>query len=238
MPKLALGKTMAMAVGLGLLPCLAMPVLAQTSPNAAGNGPTTANMANTTNDRAPNGSLEKYHGQLRASELDGANVYNDQGAAIGTINDVLIGSDGKVQNVVISVGGFLGLATHYVAVPFNRLQIQPSQLGSVGPATGNRQAGTTDRAGATGLVPPITTTTANRTAAPGATTGPNNMATSTGVATVPSNMTTGAGVAPPGTTPNAGTAAANAPGTQYFSVVLPGATKDSLMKMPEFRYRG
>lgn len=193
----------AMAIGLGLLAFLALPVLAQTTSNAAGNTATTSSMADTNSDKAPNGSLEKYHGLLRASELDGANVYNDQGTAIGTVSDMLVGDDGKVQNVVISVGGFLGIGTHYVSVPFGQVQVQPSRSGNIGMVITNGMPGI-------------------------------NGTVTTGIATT---GTTTNGNQAPATTANNNTAASNASGTQYFSVVLPGATKDMLTKMPEFHYR-
>jgi len=193
----------AMAIGLGLFAVSALPVLAQPEPNAARNTAATADMADTNSDRAPNGSLEKYHGLLRASELNGANVYNDQGTEIGMVNDMLVGDDGKVQNVVISVGGFLGIGTHYVSVPFSQVQVQPSRSGNTGMAITNGMPGI-DVVATPGIA--TTGTTTNGGPAP-ATIANNNMAVST------------------------------ASGTQYFSIVLPGATKDMLTKMAEFHYR-
>lgn len=138
--------------------------------------------------------------------MSGANVYNDQGTEIGTVNDMLVADDGKMQNVMISVGGFLGIGTHYVSVPFSQIQVQPSRSGNTGMATTNA---------------------------------------TTAIGTAPPNTTgTGAGLATTGTmangnmTPDASANNNMAARTQYFSVVLPGATKDSLTKMPEFHYRG
>ncbi len=216
MPKHVQNTACAVAIGLGLLASSTVPVLAQTTPTPADNAATTAN-AN--NDKAPNGSLEKYHGLLRTSELNGANVYNDQGTAIGTVNDMLVGDDGKVQNVVISVGGFLGIGTHYVSVPFNQIQVQPSRSGNTGMVTTNSTATTG------------TTTPAQTMASPE----PNTTATGAGMATT---GTTTNGDMTPATTANNNMATGNASRVQYFSVVLPGATKDSLTKTPEFHYRG
>jgi sporulation protein YlmC with PRC-barrel domain len=72
------------------------------------------------------GSLEQTHGEWRASLLDGATVYNEHGDTIGTINDLLIDQKGEVANVVLSVGGFLGVGTKYVEVPFSKLKFEPS----------------------------------------------------------------------------------------------------------------
>lgn len=78
----------------------------------------------------PNGSLEKSHGAWRVGKLDGATVYNGQGDDIGTIDDLLMSSDGKISKVVISVGGFLGIGDKLVEVPFSKLRFEPSQSNS------------------------------------------------------------------------------------------------------------
>ena len=59
----------------------------------------------------------------RGSKLIGASVYGQNNASIGDISDVLIGSDGRIQAVVVGVGGFLGVGSKDVAVPFNALNI-------------------------------------------------------------------------------------------------------------------
>jgi sporulation protein YlmC with PRC-barrel domain len=47
------------------------------------------------------------------------NVYDTSDNKIGEIMDVLIGQDGKVNALIIGVGGFLGMGEKDVAVPFN-----------------------------------------------------------------------------------------------------------------------
>ena len=42
---------------------------------------------------------------------------------IGEIGDVVISVDGKLQAVILDVGGFLGIGEREVAVPFDRLTI-------------------------------------------------------------------------------------------------------------------
>jgi sporulation protein YlmC with PRC-barrel domain len=61
-------------------------------------------------------------GEWRASKLVGVNVYNEANEKIGDINDVILGKSGKVENVVLGVGGFLGMGEHYVAVAFDKLK--------------------------------------------------------------------------------------------------------------------
>jgi sporulation protein YlmC with PRC-barrel domain len=46
------------------------------------------------------------------------NVYDPSDKKIGEIKDVLIGQDGKVEALIIEVGGFIGAGAKDVAVPF------------------------------------------------------------------------------------------------------------------------
>lgn len=62
-------------------------------------------------------------GDLRASKLIGANVYNDANENIGDINEIVLHPDGKIAAVVIGVGGFLGLGERDVAVPFDHIKM-------------------------------------------------------------------------------------------------------------------
>ncbi len=47
------------------------------------------------------------------------NVYDQQDNKIGEIKDMLLDQQGKVQAVIVSVGGFLGMGEKDVAVPFD-----------------------------------------------------------------------------------------------------------------------
>ena len=64
----------------------------------------------------------------RASKIDGAPVFNRNKDQIGTIDDLIIGPNDPVPYAVLSVGGFLGMNTHLVAVPFSSLQIVNKQV--------------------------------------------------------------------------------------------------------------
>jgi sporulation protein YlmC with PRC-barrel domain len=61
-------------------------------------------------------------GEWRASKLVGVNVYNDANEKIGDINDVILDKAGKVENIILGVGGFLGMGEHYVAVAYDKLK--------------------------------------------------------------------------------------------------------------------
>jgi hypothetical protein len=59
---------------------------------------------------------------VRASSLIGSYVYNDEREDIGSIDDLMIGADDRVEFAILSVGGFLGLGAHLVAVRFDSLE--------------------------------------------------------------------------------------------------------------------
>ena len=61
-------------------------------------------------------------GEWRASKLVGVNVYNEANEKIGDINDVILDKSGKAANVILGVGGFLGMGEHYVAVAYDKLR--------------------------------------------------------------------------------------------------------------------
>jgi hypothetical protein len=64
----------------------------------------------------------------RASKINGSPVYNRNKDQIGTIDDLIVSPTDRVPYVILSVGGFLGMGTHFVAVPFGSLQIVDKQM--------------------------------------------------------------------------------------------------------------
>ena len=62
-------------------------------------------------------------GAIKGSTLINMDVKNNADEKIGDINDVIVAADGKVQQVIISVGGFLGVGTRKVAVAWNDVKV-------------------------------------------------------------------------------------------------------------------
>ena len=58
----------------------------------------------------------------RFSKLKGTNVHNTQNEKLGELDDLIVGKD-RVLFAIIEVGGFLGLGSHLIAVPYTSLQI-------------------------------------------------------------------------------------------------------------------
>ena len=61
-------------------------------------------------------------GEWQASKLIHMNVYNGENQKIGDIKELMVDKSGKVAEVVIGVGGFLGAGEHDVAVKFDQLK--------------------------------------------------------------------------------------------------------------------
>jgi sporulation protein YlmC with PRC-barrel domain len=102
--------------------------------------------AQTATNKADTATVSTTHkdGEWRASKLVGVNVYNEGNEKIGDINDVILDSSGKVANVILGVGGFLGMGEHYVAVAFDKLKWVNEPAGST-VSTSNAPATNADR---------------------------------------------------------------------------------------------
>jgi sporulation protein YlmC with PRC-barrel domain len=59
---------------------------------------------------------------MRASKIIGQNVYGPDDRSLGEIDDLVLGIDGRVKLVIVSVGGFLGFGSKQVAVPMDELK--------------------------------------------------------------------------------------------------------------------
>jgi sporulation protein YlmC with PRC-barrel domain len=67
--------------------------------------------------------------QWLARVFIGAKVNNNNGEAIGDVNDLLFDKTGRISIVVLGIGGFLGLGEKNVAVPFSALSFATSPTG-------------------------------------------------------------------------------------------------------------
>jgi sporulation protein YlmC with PRC-barrel domain len=79
-----------------------------------------------TSDRAniaPSAASDaSFKGDWRTSKVVGLSVYNDSNESIGSINDLLTDRSGNIKAAVIGVGGFLGMGSRLVAVPFDKIK--------------------------------------------------------------------------------------------------------------------
>jgi sporulation protein YlmC with PRC-barrel domain len=72
--------------------------------------------------------VTKLAAGYRASKIIGSSVINDENETIGTIEDLLVSPDGKAPFAVLSIGGFLGIGSHLVVVPFDNLKVVDKKL--------------------------------------------------------------------------------------------------------------
>lgn len=142
-------KHLAMALLGSALICA--PAIAQTSPSSGAAG---------------SSMTQIQPGQWRASQMEGLDVYNQNNEKIGDISEMLVDQSGKIQAVVIGVGGFLGIGERDVAIPFEQVKFvnEPRATAATGTmGTGGTAPGTT-----TTTAPSTTGSTAGTT---GSTTG-------------------------------------------------------------------
>ena len=116
---------------------IALPVMAQTSATASAplganhssaalNAPATHDTSGSPtgdgyNSPSDRNSVMTDNGAMRTSKIVGSAVYNDHDQKVGSIDDLIISKD-KAVHAVVSVGGFLGIGSKMVEVPFDKLQ--------------------------------------------------------------------------------------------------------------------
>lgn len=100
---------------------------------------TTGDRANTPSNTISSSALQ---GDWRASKIVGLSVYNDNNENLGSINDLIMDKSGNIKAAVLGVGGFLGMGTHLVAVPLDKIKFVDEPVAYIGTAsTGTPGAG-------------------------------------------------------------------------------------------------
>ncbi|MCW3477148.1 PRC-barrel domain-containing protein [Limobrevibacterium gyesilva] len=64
----------------------------------------------------------------RTSKVVGSTVTNEADETVGTIDDLIVTPGEKVPFAVLSVGGFLGMGTKLVVVPFNAIKVTDKHM--------------------------------------------------------------------------------------------------------------
>lgn len=75
--------------------------------------------------------VQKYRtpdGDLDLAKVIGSSISNDQNQVIGTIEDIMLNKKNTADRVVLSVGGFLGVGSRRVQVPFDKLKIGADKI--------------------------------------------------------------------------------------------------------------
>jgi sporulation protein YlmC with PRC-barrel domain len=92
---------------------------------------------------------QNLKGNWRASKLIGLNVYNESNEKLGDISEILLDQSGKINAVVIGVGGFLGVGQHDIAVSFDKLKFSNEPVRTAS-STGTSTTGSSTTTGAAG----------------------------------------------------------------------------------------
>jgi sporulation protein YlmC with PRC-barrel domain len=74
---------------------------------------------------------------MLSSNVVGLDIYNDQNNDIGKIQDIVFDNSKKTTGYILSVGGFLGMGTHYVAVDPDSVKVTFDASNKVWRATMN-----------------------------------------------------------------------------------------------------
>jgi sporulation protein YlmC with PRC-barrel domain len=139
MRSLLLGAAAALAFSSAAMAQAANDSDATTAPAATTNAP--ASTAGAT----PTFVQKQGIGQLRAPKLVGVSVYDKNNKNVGKIDDLILDKSGKIEAVVVGVGGFLGIGRKDVALPYDAIHWQTEQrtVATNGPAPANNMGSTT-----------------------------------------------------------------------------------------------
>src|SRR5262245_33626274 len=127
-----------------------VPAFAQTTPPASSPPSAQPSTPPATSSSSSATVAPKAQGDMwRSSKLIGLNVYNDQNEKLGDISEILLDKSGKVDGVVIGVGGFLGMGKHDILVKMDKLKFvdEPVKTTATSPTgtTGSGAGGSMSR---------------------------------------------------------------------------------------------
>jgi PRC-barrel domain len=97
---------------------------------AQANPPAHPPAATTSPAASPKFVAKQSAGQWTFSKFKGTDVLGPDNAHIGDVVDMLFDKNGKVEAVVVGVGGFLGIGEKNVALDMSAFQIVPARTGS------------------------------------------------------------------------------------------------------------
>jgi hypothetical protein len=105
-----------------------------TDPAATGTATTDQTAATDTTGQAQQQSGEQALAApsgLLASNIIGTTVYSQDNQSIGDINDIILSQEGQPSQVIVGVGGFLGIGEKDVVLEMSKLQIAATEDGNV-----------------------------------------------------------------------------------------------------------
>jgi hypothetical protein len=136
------------AAGLVAAALLSTTALAQQPAPAAKDPPTGQSSSMPRADTSAKPVENQSSSEWRTSKVIGLYVYNDANERLGSINDLLQDSSGKISKAVIGVGGFLGIGESNIAVNFDQLKFVNEPMRTT--TSSAPPTSTTDRPGTVG----------------------------------------------------------------------------------------
>lgn len=82
----------------------------------------------TTNNPNLSVASVKLDSGSRVTKVIGAAIYTEQNERVGSVDDLVMTGDDKVTVAIISVGGFLGMGSKLVAVPYEQLRREADRI--------------------------------------------------------------------------------------------------------------
>lgn len=99
-------------------------------------GVTNADATDTTDAAAPDaaavpvrpafereGFVTADYAKLTAAELEDAAVYDANDENIGNVEELILSPDGKIEQAIVDIGGFLGMGVHRIGLAFEEMQV-------------------------------------------------------------------------------------------------------------------
>ncbi|MET3892265.1 sporulation protein YlmC with PRC-barrel domain [Bosea sp. OAE506] len=148
------------SLALALMGATAIAQTTAPAPSAAPAAPSATMAPSSTTAVAP--ANTSWQGKWRATQLIGVDIYGPDNAKVGDVTEVLFDKTGKIEMVTVGVGGFLGIGSKDVAIPFSQVNWSETPMASAAPASGmsSGTAGTgTGTAGGTAATAPAGTAT-------------------------------------------------------------------------------
>lgn len=77
-----------------------------------------------------------YDSGWTAEQLFDQTVYGETGEEAGDVENLIVGTDGKIQSVIVESGGLLNIGDTHCRVPWNKVKLTPDLEGITVPVTG------------------------------------------------------------------------------------------------------
>ncbi len=117
------------SIGVAMLTATAFAQTSAPQPPSSSTSPAPA----ATSAKPPQNNLAGQ-GKWRTSKLIGVDIYGPDDKKVGDVTEVIVDKTGKVEMVTVGVGGFLGIGSKDVAIPFEQVNWSDQPITPPAPA--------------------------------------------------------------------------------------------------------